>query len=105
MKILFVCNQGKYRSKTAAELWRSTHDDETDYTGIYSEDNIKKKIEWADLIIVMENHQRIWISEHFPELYLKKKFLCIDIPDQYFYMEPGLVKSLKEKFESTTLNL
>lgn len=98
MKVLFICNQGIQRSPTAAELWKEMNNDETDYAGIYREDmDTEKKIEWADLIVVMEDHQRKFIADHYPKLYIQKKILCLDIPDIYFYMDRKLVAILKKK--------
>ena len=89
---------GKDRSPTCAKLWKTLYNDETEYMGIYNESyNHKKLISWADLIVVMEPHQRKWISEKFPEEYLKKKILCMDIPDNYHFMHPELIEVLKMK--------
>jgi predicted protein tyrosine phosphatase len=97
MNVLFICNMGMQRSPTAAKLWKG---DETDYAGIYRDDqNIENKIEWADLIIVMEEHQRKWIGENYPSEYIKKKILCLNIPDMYYYMSDELVRILKNKFK------
>ena len=98
MKVLFVCNMGMNRSPTAAKLWKEMYNDETDYIGIYRE-NIKDKVEKADLIIVMEPHQRKFIGERFPKEYMKKKIICLDIPDLYSKGNIELIKTLKEKFK------
>jgi len=101
LKVLFVCNQGKDRSPTAAIIWKEELGDQTDFMGVYNEDHDHgEKLDWADLIIVMEQHQRKWIGENFPDIYLKKKILCLDIPDVYGYMKPDLVEVLKKKITS-----
>lgn len=94
MKILFVCNQGKHRSKTAAELIKD--DFETKYSGIYTNIN-KEDLNWADLILVMEDHQRKEISIKFPKEYLTKQILCLDVPDIYSYNQPELISLLEER--------
>lgn len=48
MNVLFVCNQGKHRSRTAAELFSKEH--ETRFFGIYTNLN-KKDLEWVDVIV------------------------------------------------------
>ena len=99
MKILFVCNMGMERSPSAARLWKELHTNETDFMGIYNEKfDHEKKLDWADLIVVMEPHQRKWIADNYPKIYLKKKILCIDVPDIYGFMKPDLVEVLKKKF-------
>jgi len=97
MKILFVCNQGKNRSATAAEIFKDRY--KTDFAGIYNKLLNEGVLEWADIIIVMEEHQRAEIGKKYPEQYLKKKILCLDIPDVYGYMQPELVKILEEKMK------
>jgi predicted protein tyrosine phosphatase len=103
MRILFVCNQGKHRSKTAEEIFKNKY--ETRSAGLYNEDPLKKSdLEWADLIIVMEDFQRTEISKRFPKEYLKKRILSWNIPDIYSYMQPDLVKILKQKMRTTKCN-
>ena len=99
IKILFVCNQGENRSKTAKELFSKKY--ETKSAGIYAieEENMltKELLEWADIIIVMEESHRRWISHEFPKQYMMKKILCLDIPDIYQYNQPELIDVLKMK--------
>ena len=45
----------------------------------------------------MEQHQRKWISERFPKEYLKKKILCLEIPDVYGRGQEELKKELIKK--------
>ena len=54
-------------------------------------------LEWADIVFVMEDYQKEFISKKFPELYFKKKIINLDIPDMYNYMDEELVKVLEEK--------
>jgi len=99
MKILFVCNQGKYRSKTAQELFKNKY--ETDSAGIYSEDNplTEEKMINADLIIVMEDLQRKFIADNYPKIYLSKRILSWNIKDTYGYMQSELINIIKSKFK------
>ena len=45
----------------------------------------------------MEEHQREEIAKRFPKI--KKKIICLDIPDIYFYNQPALINKLKENFK------
>lgn len=57
MKVLFVCNQGRNRSRTAAQVFQSIY--ETRAAGLYSEPPVSAQdLAWADVIVVMEEHQR-----------------------------------------------
>lgn len=99
MKILFICNQNKHRSKTAEELFKAEF--ETKSAGLYNEKPVnEKQLSWADLIAVMEDHQRSEIAKKFPELYLQKKILSLNVPDMYSYNQPELVRLLESKFEN-----
>jgi predicted protein tyrosine phosphatase len=100
MKVLFVCNQGKDRSPTAAIVWEKKYGDDTDYIGIYNDEfNHKEKIKWAERVFVMEPHQRKWIADNFPKEYMRLKIECLDIPDMYGYMKNNLIDVLKKNFK------
>jgi len=92
MNKLFVCNQGKYRSRTAASLFGGK------YAGVFV--NLKKEdLEWADVVYVFEERQRSEIGRKFPTQYLKKRILNLEIPDIYGYMDRKLVDVLKRKMK------
>jgi len=92
MNKLFVCNQGKYRSRTAASLFGGK------YAGVFV--NLKKEdLEWADVVYVFEERQRSEIGRKFPTQYLKKRILNLEIPDIYGYMDRKLVDVLRRKLE------
>ena len=97
MKVLFICNQSIDRSPTAEEIFGLKH--ETKSAGIYSEAKpvTSELLEWAELVFVIEQHQRKWISERFPKEYLKKKILCLEIPDVYGRGQEELKKELIKK--------
>ncbi len=96
MKILFICNQNKNRSKTAEEIFSNKF--KTKSAGLFNEKPVvKKELEWADLIVVMEDFQRTEISKRFPEQYLKKRILSLNIPDTYYYNQPELINVLNSK--------
>lgn len=96
MKILFICNQGRNRSRTAAELFAS--DFKAQSAGLYNDSPVTgQQLVWADLIIVMEDTQRIEIAKSFPAIYLQKRILTLGIPDIYSYRQPELVQLLRAK--------
>jgi len=96
MKALFICNQNENRSKTAGELFSNRY--ETKSAGLFNNKPVsKKEIDWADIIIVMEDIQRGEIAKRFPSLYMQKRILSLDIPDIYSYQDPGLVNILEKK--------
>ncbi len=96
MKVLFICNQNKNRSKTAEEMFKGKYS--TKSAGLYAQIPLtKKELEWADTVVVMEDHQRSEIAKRFPDMYLKKKILSLDIPDTFQYGQMELRKMLEHK--------
>lgn len=59
----------------------------------------RELLEWADTIVVMEKHHRNFIRQHFPDIYQRKKIVCLYIPDEYDYMQPVLISLIKERVE------
>ncbi|MBI4738464.1 phosphotyrosine protein phosphatase [Candidatus Woesearchaeota archaeon] len=96
MNLLFICNQNKNRSKTAQEIFKDRFN--TQSAGLYNSKPVtEEQIFWADSIIVMEESQRNELARRFPNQYLKKRILSLDIPDVYRYNQPRLVKELTAK--------
>jgi len=94
MNILFVCNQGKHRSKTAELLFKDKFN--TKSAGIFN-NLTSTQLKWADKILVMEDFQRTEIGKRFPKEYLQKQILCLNIPDIYGFNQVDLVDLLKSK--------
>jgi len=98
MKVLFICNQNKHRSKTAEELFKDKF--ETKSAGLYNKNPVtEKEILWADIIVVMEEEQRHELAQRFPRVYSQKRILNWDVPDVYGYKDKELVESLSSRFE------
>jgi len=96
MKVLFICNYNQNRSKTAEEIFSKEF--ETKSAGLFNEKPVtKKQLEWADLIVVMEDFQRTEIANRFPQQYIKKQIVSLDIPDIYTYNDPELIGLLKNR--------
>ncbi len=98
MNVLFVCNQNKHRSKTAEELFKKKY--ATKSAGLYAQKPItKSQLEWADAIVVMEDEQRSELAKRFPDTYIKKRILSLNISDTYHYGQPELKKMLELKMK------
>lgn len=57
-------------------------------------------LEWADVIFVMERSHRSKLSNRFGRHLKDKQVICLDIPDEFEFMDPGLVRLLEKKLGS-----
>ncbi|MBI5881226.1 phosphotyrosine protein phosphatase [archaeon] len=96
MRVLFICNQNRHRSLTAEKLFKGEF--ETASAGLFNEHPVNEaQLEWADIIVVMEEFQRSELAKRFPGSYLKKRIVSLDIPDQFSYDQPELKDLLRER--------
>ena len=50
---------------------------------------------WADTIFVMEKKHKRSLEAQFADILSGKKLVCLNIPDDYAFMEPALIDLLK----------
>ncbi|MRW93162.1 phosphotyrosine protein phosphatase [Duganella sp. FT80W] len=99
-RALFICTQNRLRSPTAENVFASWPGVETDSAGLGNDANVplsSEQIEWANLIFVMEKAHRNRLSAKFSRHLNGKRVICLDIPDDYEYMQPELIRLLKAK--------
>lgn len=98
MKVLFVCNQNKNRSKTAEMLFKDSFDVRS--AGLFGGKIITKQdILWSDVVAVMEEEQRIELVKRFPNECMKKRVIDMNVSDYYSYGQQELVEILTLKKE------
>jgi predicted protein tyrosine phosphatase len=98
--VLFVCSQNRLRSPTAEQVYSRRADLEVDSAGTnHGADNplTAELVEWADMIFVMEKAHRGKLQRSFQTALAGKRVICLDIPDQYTFMQPELVQLLEAK--------
>ncbi len=54
-------------------------------------------VAWADIILVMEKAHRNKLQRRFRAVLGGKRVICLDIPDDYDFMQPELVRLLEAK--------
>ncbi len=54
-------------------------------------------VAWADVIVVMEKAHRNKLQRRFRKSLNGQRVICLDIPDNYEFMDPELVRLLKER--------
>ena len=102
LKLLFVCTVNRMRSATAQKIYENDNRFEVKSAGTDKTANTVLSIEilnWADSIVVMEKYHRNHIRNHFHEIYMTKRIVCLYIPDEYDYMQRELIEILKYKVE------
>ena len=98
-RVLFVCSQNRLRSPTAEQVFSTWPDLEVDSAGTnHDAENplTGELVEWAQVIFVMEKTHRTKLSKRFKR-HLKARVICLDIPDDYAFMDPALVTLLKAR--------
>ena len=107
IKILFVCSANKQRSKTASDYFSeklATYEFDSAGTNrkICNKEGTQPLtealMEWADLVIVMEEKHRRIISENGGSQF-RKNIKVLNIPDHFKYYQKELIQLLEEKVE------
>ncbi len=99
-RVLFICSQNRLRSPTAERVFASWPGLEVESAGLNHDATVPVDAEllaWAELIVVMERAHRKRLSKRFRSSLGGKRIVCLDIPDDYEYMEPALVALLERK--------
>lgn len=95
--ILFICSQNRLRSPTAEQIFSSYSELECASAGLNNDAEnpvTPELLEWAEIIFVMEKAHRNKLSSKFKKHIGKARVICLDIPDDYEYMDPTLIKIL-----------
>jgi len=98
--ILFICSQNRLRSPTAEQVYAqrpdlavasagTNHDAENPLTA--------ELVRWADTIFVMERQHRTKLQQRFRSALHGQRIICLDIPDNYAFMDPDLIRLLESR--------
>ena len=99
-RVLFVCSQNRLRSPTAEQVFSGRPGFEVASAGTdHNAGNpvSTEIIDWADVIFVMERSHRNKLSKKFRAHLKNKRMICLDIPDEFEYMDPMLIRLLEAK--------
>ncbi|MBL0373892.1 low molecular weight protein tyrosine phosphatase family protein [Rhizobium sp. KVB221] len=98
--ILFVCSQNKLRSPTAEQVF-------SEYPGLEvlsagtNNDAVTpldaETVSWADIIFVMEKSHLNKVRTKFRSSLNGTRVICLNIPDDYEFMDPDLIRLLQAK--------
>src|SRR3954447_22480032 len=99
-KLLFVCSRNRIRSLTAEKLFASSPHYQVRSVGTQPDARVvatEGHLGWADIIFCMEKSHLNRLRRKFPEALGDKHVVCLQIPDDYSYMEPSLIDELRAK--------
>ena len=100
MRLLFVCARNRLRSPTAERVFAAVPGVEAESAGVApdAENPVTPELlAWADVILVMEAAHRAKLSRLFPAAMRGKRVVCLDVPDDYDFMAPELVRLLRDR--------
>ncbi|MEM9907940.1 MAG: phosphotyrosine protein phosphatase [Cyanobacteria bacterium P01_D01_bin.44] len=103
MNVLFVCSRNQWRSPTAEAVWRKIPGLSVRSAGTSPKARktvTAEDIRWADVIFVMETKHKQRLQAEFRQLVTHKQIRVLDIPDEYRYMDPELVKIFEAEAEN-----
>jgi predicted protein tyrosine phosphatase len=98
--LLFICGKNRLRSPTAEAIFCEYEGLAVDSAGLDRDAELplcSSAIERADIIFVMERSHRQKLSQKFQPWLKNKRVVCLDIPDEYEYMDTALIELLKKK--------
>ena len=98
--ILFICSQNRLRSPTAERLYSQTPGFDVASAGLDNDAIVRVTpdlLSWADRIFVMEKRHRNRLSRKFRDSLRGKRVTCLDIPDEFDFMEPALLQILERR--------
>ena len=100
IRALFICSQNKLRSPTAEQVFSQWPGVEADSAGLNNDAETPlslEQVDWADVIFVMEKPHRTKLNRLFRRYLHGKRVICLDIADNYAFMQPELVQLLETK--------
>jgi predicted protein tyrosine phosphatase len=97
-KLLFICSRNQWRSRTAEEIFKNLPGYSVKSAGTEPSARVRvtqNLITWSDIIFVMERKHRSILHERFRDLLTDRPLHCLNIPDDYHFMDPDLITLLQ----------
>lgn len=99
-RVLFVCGKNRLRSPTAEQLFSTWPGIEAASAGVSADADeplTGEMVAEADLIFVMEKAHRAKLNRRFRAQLKSARVICLDIPDDYAFMDPELIRLLEAR--------
>lgn len=101
-RVLFVCTINLMRSATAHKIFLNDLRLEVKSAGTHrSAETVlsRELLDWSESLVVMEERHLNFIKKMYPEIAKNKRIVCLDVPDNYDYLDPELIALLRERIE------
>ena len=102
VQVLFVCRQNRSRSATAERIFRGRSDLDVRSAGTDADALVHvnaQMLDWAELVFIMDDKQRAALQALFPDHAALTRLVCLEIPDDYAFLDPDLVRLLEDRVE------
>lgn len=102
INLLFVCSMNRWRSPTAEKMY-----ERRELVNVRSRGTSRKAVrsvcsadlKWADVLFVMETKHREKLLAQFPGELKFMETHVLDIPDDYKFMDEGLIRLIRDSVE------
>lgn len=99
-RVLFICRLNRHRSATAERIFGKRLDLEVRSAGTEDDAMVRvngRMLDWAEVIFTMDKKQRASLERMFPSHPALDRLICLDIPDEFTFLDPALVTLLEQK--------
>ena len=99
-RALFLCTHNRLRSPTAEQVFATWPGVDTDSAGLGADADVPlspEQLHWAEIVFVMEKKHKARLSTGFKRHLNGKRVICLDIPDEYAFMQAELVTLLEAR--------
>ncbi len=100
IRALFICHYNRKRSATAERIFGKDPSLDVLSAGTSDEALVRvnqRMLEWADIVFVMDGEQVQALATMFPGDPALPKVVCLNIADNYHFLDPELVAILLER--------
>lgn len=99
-RVLFVCRLNRHRSATAERIFCKRKDLDVRSAGTEEDALVRvnaRMLQWADVIFAMDPMQVEALRRMFPAHPALERIVCLDIPDEFGFLQPQLVEMLNDR--------
>ena len=100
IRVLFVCHYNRKRSATAERIFAKEPDLDVRSAGTSEEAMVQvngRMLDWADVVFVMDPELCQALAGMFPGHPAADAAVCLDIEDDYHFLDPTLIQMLRDR--------